>query len=164
MVLDLKTLTEWLEFEDRRIDELKKTIIMSWDNPKKLRAITDRQCEYREQTHCYSCRNESGCLVLNGISYLRLGEIETAIKELETANLNFRNQDDTWKHIISLTLIGDAHSKNRKKHRALREFEKALEAIQLFKQMHSTEFTKFIERATLLEKAIQDWIDSLVDE
>lgn len=161
MVLDPKTLLEWLEFEDHRIDELKKSIIISWDDQKKLRAIVDRQCEYREQTHCYSCRNESGCLVLNGISYLRLGEIKTAIKELETANLNFRNQDDMWKHIISLVLIGDAHSKNRKNHRALREFEKAFEAIRLFTQMHSTEY---IERAVLLEQEIKDRLDSLIDE
>lgn len=160
MAIDLKKLLELLEFKDHRIDELKKTIVASWDNPKKLRLITDQQCEFREQTHCYSCSNESDCSVLDGIVYLHLGEIETAIKELETANLHFLNQDETWNHIISLALIGEAHARNKKNHRALRQFEKADDAIELFEQIHSTEY---IEDLIYLKKVLKDVIDALSD-
>jgi flagellar biosynthesis chaperone FliJ len=161
MVLDLKTLTEWLEIEEHRIIELKESILEWSNNPKKLRSILDQQCEYREQTHCYSCRNEAGCLVLNGIGYLHLGEIETAIRELETANLHFRNQDKTWNHIISLVLLGEAYEKNRKDHRALREFEKAHNAVKLFRQIHSTEY---LQNAIHLEKILKDRVDTLSDK
>ena len=111
--------------------KLKKLIMTSLDDPPKMRAIIDRQRECREQTHCYSCGNESDCLVINGIAHLNLDEIKTAIEYLEEANRQFRNQGDIWNQTVSLALIGEAYEKNKKNYRALLEFEKAYNTSQI---------------------------------
>ena len=149
MALNFKDLTELLEINDPRIIDLRSSIRTTFADAKKLRLIIDRQCENREQTHCYSCGNEAGCLILNGIAYLALEETETAIKQLENANQHFRNKDEAWNHIIGLALIGIAYEKIKKDHQALREYEKALDLIKNnYLRIHANEY---IEKAILLE-------------
>ncbi len=124
-----------------------------------MRLIVDRQCEYREQTHCYSCGNEAGCLILNGIAYLNLGETEAAIKELENANQHFRNEDKTWNHIIGLALMGNAYEMGIKDHRAFREYEKAHDIIEKkYLRLHQKDY---LEEAILLEKKLKEKLDEL---
>jgi tetratricopeptide (TPR) repeat protein len=158
--LDLKKLTDLLEItQPEIIVDLKKSIMRSFNNPKAMRSIVDRQCENREQTHCYSCGNEAGCLILNGIAYLSLGETEAAIRELENANQHFRNEDETWNHIIGLALIGNAYEKRKKDHRAFREYKKAHGVIKnIFLRTHQNDY---IEKAISLEKALKAKVDEL---
>jgi len=159
IALDLKTLIELLEItQPEIIVDLKESITKSFGDPKAMRSIIDRQCEFREQTHC-SCGNEAGCLILNGIAYLALGETEAAIKELENANQHFRIEDEIWNHIIGLVLIGNAYEKSEKKYRASREFEKARHVLtRNYLRVHVNDY---MDKAQLLESGLQNKIKEL---
>jgi tetratricopeptide (TPR) repeat protein len=158
MPLNLKKLTELLEMNDPKIMGLKNSILESFGNDKKMRGIIDRQCENREQTHCYACSREAGCLILNGIAYLELGEIDTAIKEIENANQHFRGEGESWNQIIGLALLGNAYEENRKDHQALREFEKAYHVItRNYLRIHSKDY---IDKAISLEKMLKNQLEN----
>ena len=160
VALDLKILTNLLEItQPEIIVDLKELIMQSFDNPKAMRLIVDRQCENREQTHCYSCGNEAGCLILNGIAHLALGEIKTAIIKLENANQHFRNEDMIWNHIIGLAILGNAYEKRKKDHRAFRIFEKAHHLIKNnYLRIHANDY---IDKAQQLENVLKNKIAEL---
>jgi tetratricopeptide (TPR) repeat protein len=159
MELNIEDLTELLEINDPGIIDLKGSIIKSFGDARKMRLMIDRQCENREQTHCYSCGNEAGCLILNGIIYLALGETEIAIKEVENANQHFCNEDKSWNHIIGLSLLGNAYEESKKDHRAFREYKKAHEILtNNYLRLYANDY---IENAILLEKKLQDKLDEL---
>jgi tetratricopeptide (TPR) repeat protein len=159
IALDLKTLTELLEItQPEIIVDLKESITKSFGDSRAMRSIIDRQCEFREQTHC-SCGNEAGCLILNGIAYLALGESEAAIKELENANQHFRIEDEVWNHIIGLVLIGNAYEKSEKKYRASREFEKAYHVLtRNYLRVHANDY---MDKTQLLEGELQNKIKEI---
>lgn len=158
--LNLKTLTQLLEIiQPEILVDLKDAIILSLDDPKAMRSIVNQKCEYREQTRCYSCGNEAGCLILNGIAHLDLGETETAIKKLENANQHFRNEGELWNYIIGLALMGHAYKKSGKEHRASHEYEKAYDLIKNnYLRIHANEY---IEKALSLEKALKAKLEEM---
>jgi SOS-response transcriptional repressor LexA len=142
---ELTELTELLEVDaaDSRIIELKKRVIDALGEARKMRPLIDRQCENREQTHCHACNSEAGCLILNGIIYLDLRELESAIRELEKANRHFSNENEILNHIVGLTLLGSTYQENRKDHQALRQFEKAYQTIHdTYLQIHKHDYKR----------------------
>ncbi|MFZ5857132.1 MAG: S24 family peptidase [Chloroflexota bacterium] len=157
MVLNLQLITSWLEIEDGRIVDLKNSIMATFGNPQKMRPLIDRQCENREQTHCLSCESESGCLILNGIVYLELGEIENAIREIESANRHFRNKNETLNQIIGLVLLGQAYEDKRKDHLALREYEQAQNVLGNYRRIHANDYLTKAE-------ALKDILDGKISE
>ncbi len=157
---NVKTLTELLDIKGPPfMVDLKQAILQEFDNPKELRKIIDRQCEYREQTHCYACNNEACCLILKGVVRLALEEVDIALKEIESANRNFRTEDETWNQIIGLALIAIAHEKNRKDHLAFRELEKACNLlINGYQPLNEKDYE---ERVTSLMASMEEWMDRL---
>lgn len=125
MTINLRRLTELLKIKDPRINALRQSILDTFGNTIEMRRIIDWQCENREQTSCFACEREGGCLILNGIVYLKLGEFDKAIKELENANQHLRSKGETWNQVIGLAVLGNAYENKRKEHQALREFESA---------------------------------------
>ena len=154
MTINLRRLTELLDIEDPRTKVLKLSILKTFGNEREMRRIIDWQCENREQTKCYACEREGGCLILNGVVYLALGELDIATKELENANQHLRGRGDVWNQIIGLSLLGNAYELNRKEHQALREFERAQEVlIRNYQRTHSKEYSK---DADDLEQMLRD--------
>lgn len=135
-----------------------ENMMRSFGNAEEMHKIIEKQCDYREQTHCYLCGSEAICLIVNGFAYLDLENNESGIRELEKAVLHFRNEDMTWSLIIGLILLGIAHEKIKKNHRALREYEKAHKAIKDYLCFYEKDY---IEDAFSLEKMIQGKIDTL---
>lgn len=132
----------------------------SFGNSKEMRKIIDQQCEYREQTHCYSCNAEISCLIFNGIAYLDLEEHESGIREIEKANIHFRSEDLNWHLIIGLTLIGYAYEQIRKNHRAVREYQRALDTLEEYKRFYDNEYDRTVD-VVLLERKLRGIIDEL---
>jgi hypothetical protein len=154
MALSLKYLIEQLEIVDPEIIDLRIWVISSLGNPLVMRNILNRQCENRDQTNCYSCEDHGICSVVTGIAHLDLGEINTAIKELEDGNQHFRSKDETWNSIIGLVLLGKAHEKNGNGHQALIEYKKALRLLtESYIRFHANDYAE-LDRARFLENEL----------
>jgi tetratricopeptide (TPR) repeat protein len=162
MTFDLVKLTEQLEDSgDQGLNDLRKEIVESFGDEKKLSTLSSRQCLNRRETHCLSCDNEGDCFILNGIIYLRLNEIENAIKELENANQHLRSKGEIWNSIIGLILLGKAYDKGGVSHQALIEYKKALDLLSKnYIRVHRNDYDK-LNRAQVLETELNAHVTKL---
>ena len=159
MTFNIKELTELLEISDRGLDDLKKRIIESFDDKKKIRAILRRQCRDRRESRCLSCDDEGDCFILNGIMYLVMDDAKKSIQELENANQHLHSKGETWNRISGLVLLGIAYEKHHKSHQALREYKKACEILTSnYLYIHVNDY---IEKARLLKIELQDKLKEL---
>ena len=150
MVLSLKTLIDQLEIVDPEIISLRSWVASSFGNAEVMRSILNRQCENRDQTKCYACEDEGICLVITGVAHLDLGEINTAIKDLENGNQHFRSKDETWNSIIGLLLLGKAYEKNDNSHQALIEYKRALHLLtENYIRFHANDYDALDKARTL---------------
>jgi hypothetical protein len=154
MALNLKNLIEQLEIADPEIIDLRTWVISSLGDAEIMRNILNRQCDNRDQTHCYSCEDDGICSVITGIVHLDLGEINTAIKELENGNQHFRSKDETWNSIIGLVLLGKAYEKSGNSHQAVIEYKKALRLLtENYIRVHANDYDE-LARARSLEREL----------
>jgi tetratricopeptide (TPR) repeat protein len=152
-----KTLTGLLEIKDPALEKLRNTILRSFNNTEEVKDILAQQHENCKQTNCFSCNKEAICLFLNGVLYFRLGENDTAIRELETANQHFRNQDEAWNSIVGRAMFGSVCEASGKHHLALREYQKALDIlINDYIRLRPTEY---VEKASIFKNLLQDQIE-----
>ncbi len=159
MIFNIKELTVHLEIGDHGLSDLKKQIVRSFDDEKKMRDLLSQQCLNREGTHCLLCDNEGDCFILNGIIYLSLNETEKAINELEKANRHLRSKDEVWNSISGSILLGIAYEKFQKSHQALSEYKRAHEILtRNYQRIHGNDY---IEKARLLENKLRNKLKQL---
>jgi hypothetical protein len=153
MAFNLKNLIEQLDVVAPEIIDLRSCVISSLGNAVVMRGILDRQCENRDQTSCYHCEDQGICSVLTGIAHLELGEIHTAIKELENGNQHFRSKDETWNSIIGLVLLGNAYEKSSNSHQAVIEYKKALHLVtENYIRIHANDYDELSRARSLVNE------------
>jgi hypothetical protein len=158
MTLNFKTLLDQLEIVDPEIIDLRSWVVSSLGNTAVIQGILNRQCENRDQTNCYSCEEEGTCLVITGIAHLDLGEINTAIKNLENGSQQFRSKDETWNSIIGQILLGKAYDKSNNNHQALIEYKKALKLLtENYIRFHANDYDE-LAKARLLKSELDTFV------
>lgn len=153
MTLISKTLIGLLEIEDPFVNRIRILILKSFDDTEKFDAVLSRQCENRGTSHCFSCDNEGICLFLSGVLQFKRKKYHDAIQEIENAGQHFRGRDETWNDIIGRTMLGSVYEADGNSHAALRNYKKALEALDYYIRVHPTEY---MEKAAILKKLLQD--------
>jgi hypothetical protein len=150
MTLNLKVLIQQLEIADPEVVQLRDWVISSMGNERVMRSLLNKQCQNRNETHCYSCEEHGVCSVLTGIIHLDLGEYNTALKELEGGNQHFRRKDETWNSIIGRVMLGKAYEKYGNSHQAVLEYKKALHLLtENYMRVHANDYDALARARTL---------------